>query len=125
MALTTNMVTIDCVETAPLVDFWTKALDYAVFRDWGDYVLLIPADRGKALRIGLQRVPEPRTGKNRAHLDFVTEERGAEVERLVGLGARVIGEGSRVLDESRPMSARWTVMADPAGNEFCVAEVGP
>jgi len=120
VALSTNMVTIDCVDTAPLIDFWTSALDYVVYKDWGDYALLVPADRGGALRIGLQRVPEPRTGKNRAHLDFVTEDRAAEVDRLVGLGARVIGEGSRVLNESKPLSARWTVMADPLGNEFCV-----
>jgi hypothetical protein len=40
MALSTNLVTIDCV------DFWTSALDYVVYKDWGDYALLIPADRG-------------------------------------------------------------------------------
>lgn len=124
MTLSTNMVTIDCVDTAPLIAFWTAALGYTVYRDWGDYALLVPAERGAALRIGLQKVPEPRVAKNRAHLDFVSDDRAADIERLLALGATVIGEGERVLSESKPLVARWTVMADPLGNEFCVAEVG-
>ena len=43
-------------------------------------------------------------------------DRAAEVERLVGLGATLIRE----VDEGAGL--RWTVMADPAGNEFCVAQ---
>jgi len=42
--------------------------------------------------IGLQKVPEELTGKNRLHLDYHTEDRLAEVERLVGLGATVVDE---------------------------------
>ncbi len=124
MTLTSNMATIDCADPGRLVTFWTEALGYRVFGDWGDYVLLVPAG-GDGVRIGLQRVPEPKVGKNRAHLDFVTKDRHAEVERLVTLGGRVSGEGTRVIDESRPLRSTWTVMADPEGNEFCVAEIGP
>jgi hypothetical protein len=58
------------------------------------------------------RVPEPKTLKNRLHLDFRPDDRDAAVARLLGLGARPadVGQG----DES------WVVLADPEGNEFCV-----
>jgi predicted enzyme related to lactoylglutathione lyase len=48
------------------------------------------------------------------HVDYEATDRAAEVERLVGLGGRVLRE----MDEPE---GRWTVMADPEGNEFCVA----
>jgi hypothetical protein len=53
--------------------------------------------------------------KNRLHLDLTTDadERDAEIQRLLGLGARYIDIG-QTGDES------WTVLADPEGNEFCV-----
>lgn len=75
-------------------------------------------DRGTGLgrRLLFQRVPEAKTGKNRLHLDLHPGEarRADEVERLKKLGARV-------LREVREPSGEWVVMADPEGNEFCVA----
>jgi hypothetical protein len=63
-----------------------------------------------------QRVPEKRAVKNRVHLDLRVPpaERETEVSRLIGLGASRLGEG-----QQGPHS--WIVMADPEGNEFCVA----
>ena len=57
-------------------------------------------------------VPEPKTGKNRLHLDFRPADQDAEVQRLLGLGATRadIGQGD----------VSWVVLADPEGNEFCV-----
>jgi len=65
--------------------------------------------------LGLQRVPEPRSGKNRVHVDLSGGSRATEVPRLVGLGATVVGE------HEMP-GLVWTVLADPEGNEFCVGE---
>jgi hypothetical protein len=70
---------------------------------------------GLGRRLLFQRVPEPKTGKNRLHLDLHPGDgaREAEVERLTALGARV-------LREVREQGGAWTVMYDPEGNEFCV-----
>ncbi|MEU0334103.1 VOC family protein [Streptomyces sp. NPDC006193] len=70
---------------------------------------------GLGRRLLFQRVPEPKTGKNRIHLDLHPgpERRADEVARLGTLGARVLRE----VDEP---AGRWVVMADPEGNEFCV-----
>ncbi|MDT0277502.1 VOC family protein [Blastococcus goldschmidtiae] len=67
-------------------------------------------------RVLFQRVPEERTVKNRLHLDVRVgpERREAEIARLVSLGAIELWRGSQ-----GPMA--WATLADPQGNEFCVA----
>ncbi len=71
---------------------------------------------GAGRRVLFQAVPEPKTVKNRVHLDLLVgpEAHEAEVERLVALGATVVG----VHDGEE---GRWTLMADPEGNEFDVS----
>lgn len=71
---------------------------------------------GTGRRILFQAVPEPKTVKNRVHLDLMVgpEAHDAEVERLTGLGATVLG----VHDDA---GGRWTLLADPEGNEFDVS----
>jgi predicted enzyme related to lactoylglutathione lyase len=111
MALVAGMVTIDCEDPAALAPFWTEALDFRIVSDWDGEYLVLAGEIGP--RVSLQRVPEPRTGKNRVHLDLAADDRAAEVSRLVALGATV-------LDEHAVPGLYWTVLADPEGNEFCV-----
>jgi predicted enzyme related to lactoylglutathione lyase len=113
MALTARIVTIDCAEPAALAKFWSDATGYEIMADYdGWYVVLAPAG-GEGLRLGLQKVPEERVTKNRVHIDWEADDRAAEVQRLVGLGAAVVAE------HAMPDFA-WTVLTDPVGNEFCV-----
>ncbi|MDQ0786881.1 VOC family protein [Streptomyces sp. B3I8] len=72
---------------------------------------------GTGRRILFQDVPEPKTVKNRLHLDVHAGEEGRErtVARLESLGAR------RVEEVDRGPAGHWWVMRDPEGNEFCVA----
>jgi hypothetical protein len=67
-------------------------------------------------RILFQLVLEPKTAKNRVHLDVRVGEENveAEVATLVGRGARYLWKGSQG-------PHWWVTMADPEGNEFCVA----
>ena len=50
--------------------------------------------------------------KNRLHIDLRPDDQEAEVERLVGMGARSVDVGQG--------DVGWVVLADPEGNEFCV-----
>jgi catechol 2,3-dioxygenase-like lactoylglutathione lyase family enzyme len=112
MTATIGMVTFDCADPKDLARFWTAALDAKIVHDLdGEFLVLAPPERGVLL--GLQRVPEPKSGKNRAHVDLHATDRAAEVRRLVDLGASVV-------DEHKHPGFAWTVLADPAGNEFCV-----
>ncbi|MET7860473.1 VOC family protein [Streptomyces sp. NPDC005318] len=70
---------------------------------------------GLGRRLLFQRVPEPKAGKNRLHLDVHAgpDRRETEVVRLEGLGA------TRLHKVEEP-GGTWWVLADPEGNEFCV-----
>jgi hypothetical protein len=135
-------VAVDCVDPVRLAAFWAEALGYAVdeppdgHATWSDFsraeaeepeeewCIAVDPD-GKGPRLLFHRVPEPKVGKNRLHLDFWTsdprttpvEERRAliraEVERLAGLGATHL----RTVEDSTDCFA---VMGDPEGNEFCI-----
>ncbi|MGH8983575.1 MAG: VOC family protein [Acidimicrobiia bacterium] len=71
---------------------------------------------GRRPRLLFQRVPEPKTIKNRVHLDLHAgaEEADAEVARLEQLGATVAWT-------SDDRGVHCITMRDPEGNEFCVA----
>ena len=81
---------------------------------WKVGAALLSPDPGRP-RVLFQLVPEPKTVKNRVHLDIRVgaERREAEVARLVGLGATELWRGAQGPFE-------WATLADPQGNEFCV-----
>jgi hypothetical protein len=136
-------VTFDSANPATHAAFWADALgydhqppppDFASWEDWarsfgipesewGDTAAIVDPERSGPRMLFL-RVPEPKTAKNRMHLDInitdpdsASAERrtqvDAEVDRLLSLGATKIAS----FDESKGV---WTVMLDPEGNEFCV-----
>jgi hypothetical protein len=72
---------------------------------------------GQGRRLLFQDVPEPKTTKNRLHLDVHAEPGGLDalVARLEELGA------TRVREFDNGPAGHWWVMTDPEGNEFCAA----
>ncbi|MFD8708290.1 VOC family protein [Kitasatospora sp. NPDC059648] len=112
MNLTTVMITVDCAEPQELARWWATALGGEIAQDHGDFVIV----KAEPVALGFQRVAEERRGKNRVHIDFAAAPGTSltvEVARLVALGASVVGEHS-------VPGLTWTVLRDPAGNEFCV-----
>jgi hypothetical protein len=115
-ALIERLLELGALPREAVVEFHTRLAfrDLVAVRHPDDPV---DPDSGTGLgrRLLFQRVPEPKTGKNRLHLDLHPGAglREAEVERLKGLGASV-------LTEVKEPSGQWVVMADPEGNEFCV-----
>jgi catechol 2,3-dioxygenase-like lactoylglutathione lyase family enzyme len=112
-----GMVTVDCADPHALSRFWAAALETEVATDTPHFVVLAPPPLGGPA-LGFQRVPEERSGKNRLHLDLGAPAGGrqAEVKRLAGLGATVLG------DRGYDSGFTWTTLTDPEGNEFCVGE---
>ena len=137
-------VTFDSADPARHAAFWAEALHYVLqpppsgFASWDAALdawgvpeeqrndrsaLVDPAGVGP--RMFFQRVPEPKTAKNRLHLDLraaaglTGEDRltalEAECDRLVGLGANRVQRF-----EPDALSAGFIVMLDPEGNEFCL-----
>jgi predicted enzyme related to lactoylglutathione lyase len=108
------VLVLDCIDPDRLASFWSEAIGYRVSGSSEPYVVLVP-EKGAGPELLLQRVGEPKTTKNRMHLDIRTAELTPKVESLEALGARRLQSG--VTEED---GFRWVVMADPEGNEFCV-----
>jgi predicted enzyme related to lactoylglutathione lyase len=105
---------LDCQDPDRLAEFWTRAIDYRIADSVEPYVVLVP-QQGDGPELLLQRVPEPKTAKNRMHLDIRTDQLDSTVQRLTTIGAQRLQP--QVTEEA---GFRWVVMADPEGNEFCV-----
>ena len=125
-------VTIDSTAPHPLADWWAEALGWEreptdeafiqrmvdeghaqqsdTMRHNGELVWVTGAairhPDGDAPRVLFQQVPEPKTVKNRVHLDVV-----GDTTALLGAGATLL--------RARDAEIRWDVLADPEGNEFC------
>jgi predicted enzyme related to lactoylglutathione lyase len=102
---------VDARDPGALGQWWREALGWVVVNDDPEEFEIRPAeDRLPGLLF--VRVPEEKTTKNRLHLDFRPDDRDAEVQRLLALGATRadIAQGEQ----------SWIVLADPEGNEFCV-----
>ena len=112
MNATVGTIMIDCNDIDAIVTFWSEALGLEPKVRYPKYVWLSPvSENGPAL--AFQQVPEPRVGKNRLHLDLVSDDPVAFTERVLELG------GSRVEDHEVE-GFHWSVLADPEGNVFCV-----
>lgn len=141
---TSIQVVFDCADPASLSAFWAEALGYKQddpppgFATWPEFLAAqgVPEDQWNSAnaisdpasvgaRIFFQRVPEPKTVKNRVHLDLNVggghaiplEERRTRVAAVV---ERLVQAGASRLHEKEQRGEYWVVMADPEGNEFCL-----
>jgi predicted enzyme related to lactoylglutathione lyase len=112
MTISVIGLSIDCADPAAVARFWSEVLGRPVNSSASDDNAAIDATAPESgPRLTFHKVPEPKTVKNRLHLDLRTNEFEAETERLLRLGA------TRIRDVEKP-TVRWTTFADPEGNEF-------
>lgn len=112
--LAIEWVIIDCADPELLCNFWSTLLGVGVSSRKGPYVFLERSAKGGAA-IGLQKVAEAKQGKNRVHVDLISDD-------IVAVARRVEELGGRRVSGYEP--GGFLVMADPEGNEFCVLPPG-
>ena len=116
MASVLREVVVDCTAPRAVADFWSAVLGWPVTEGTNGFCWLSSTGSPMAPPplLVFVPVPEPKTVKNRLHLDLCPSgcDQAEELDRLLGLGAvRVdVGQGD----------APWIVLADPEGNEFCL-----
>lgn len=114
-------VTFDAAHPRELARFWSAVTGYTLVQERDDFVRLRTPD-GRGIRhILFFRVEDPTPGKNRVHVDLAAQEPDEEIERLLGLGARLVDE--RIQGKPRwreGNGTKWVVLRDPEGNEFCI-----
>lgn len=103
-------VVVDSTDPGRLARWWAEVLNYRILSEGPDDVM-IGIDDG-APRLHFTSTAGARTGTNALRLELTPDDRDAEVERLVNMGARHVDSGSD--------GSAWTVLADPEGNVFCV-----
>lgn len=97
-------------------DNWDDALDaFGIDRSDPDKAYAIVDPEGAGPRMFFLKVPEPKTAKNRVHLDVRVGagNRHSVADHLVSLGGRVVAD----IDDT---DGKWITMVDPEGNEFCI-----
>ena len=114
MALRLHHIVVDAHDLPALARFWAQALGWPILSEREREVVIGP-DETAPVGMCFMPVSDVKTVKNRVHLDLTTgsDDRDAEIERLLALGARRVDIGQTGTES-------WTVLADPEGNEFCV-----
>ena len=114
MPVRLHHIVIDTHDLPGLARFWSQALGWKVLSEREREIVIGPAEDAP---VGMCFMPvtDPKTVKNRMHLDLTTSaaDRDQEIERLIALGAYKVDIGQTGTES-------WTVLADPEGNEFCV-----
>ncbi|WP_344147557.1 VOC family protein [Kribbella yunnanensis] len=122
MATRLVQINMKARDDSALGRFWAEALGWNISSEGPGVTNLEPEGfvypDPVAVVVDLVASEEPKTVKNRVHLDLATKSAAHQAElvtRLEGLGATLadVGQGDDV---------SWTVMADPEGNEFCVLD---
>jgi len=106
-------ITFACEEPERVAEFWAQLLDGYSAEPSGPAYLA----RGEGLELCFNRTEKSPTIELPIHLDVNVPDREAELERLLGLGAKLVETKSHAIGE---LSETWTVMRDPEGNGFCI-----
>jgi catechol 2,3-dioxygenase-like lactoylglutathione lyase family enzyme len=114
MPVRLHHIVVGAYDLPRLARFWTQALGWKVLSE-REREIVIGAGEGTPVGMCFMPVTDPKTVKNRVHVDLTSssQDRDQEIECLLVLGARRVDIG-QTGEES------WTVLADPEGNEFCV-----
>jgi hypothetical protein len=119
MTLRLVQIAMDARDDAAVGWFWAEALGWSAASEEPGVTNVEPAGVAypdpTAVCIDVLAVPEPKTVKNRVHLDLATTSAAHQADliaRLQDLGATPadVGQGD----------VPWTCLADPEGNEFDV-----
>jgi hypothetical protein len=111
MGLRIGSTVVNCADIEVMTEFWSRALDLTPSsREPDDDFRVLRGDR---VNLSLQVSDTPVTARDQMHLDLYSDDRHAEMERLLGLGAGYVREHIEENDT-------YVVLTDPEGNEFCV-----
>ena len=144
--MTNIQICVDCTDAHTQADWWAETLGWTLepsdqdfiqsaldqglakpedviehngVRVWRDGAAICPpgqVGQKDRLRILFQPVPEPKTVKDRIHLDVRLEGRDKDEAR-----AALEKRGASFLYEASQGPHTWYTMADPEGNEFCIS----
>ena len=115
MTMSLANLTFDCHDPELVARFWSEVTGLAIDDEANEYFVSIGrADTAVTPKWFFAKVPEPKTTKNRLHIDLESNAPDVDAKRLLELGA------SKAEDKNEWGHA-WTIYRDPEGNEFCMS----
>ncbi len=114
MTIRLGSVVINCADIDRMTAFWSAALGLTPASEGDDFRVL----RGEHVNVSLQVADNPVSCRDQMHLDLYSPDQAAELERLVGLGAKFVRHNGDPEDD-------YVVLADPEGNLLCLCLVAP
>lgn len=112
--VTMSSVVVNTTDVERLAEFWGQLLGVEVAHRSGEWFIWLQPQPDLGVSLAFQKVEEPTPGPRRLHLDLDVNNLDEAEQRAVSLGA------SRVAEHNMG-DFTWRVMADPDGNEFCMA----
>ena len=113
MTLKMAMITTDTTDAEGLAAWWARVTGAEIV-ETNDGWFVIVKGGGLPVALAFQRVEEVTPGKNRLHLDLTTED-------LEGATGHLLAAGATLVERRGDESFAWHTLADPQGNEFCIA----
>ena len=113
MTISLAHITFDCANAKALAEFWSNVLNHRLDADANEFFATIGLRSDPPMHPALMfiQVPEPKSAKNRVHIDLHTDDLAGEVARVIGHGATKVGEFNE-------FGTAWSTLLDPEGNEF-------
>lgn len=107
-------IIVDCNDQERLALFWSQVLGLEITDRSHPYIDLAQYSDGAPV-ISFQKVDEPKTTKNRLHLDVIVPDLTIATERIIAIGGKLVE-----ICFKEPYE--WRVMSDPEANEFCIVK---
>jgi glyoxalase superfamily protein len=107
-------ITFDTTDPERLATWWADRFAAEITANMDGFFVIV-AGGSLPTQLAFQKVDDPTPGKNKVHLDIQTDgDLDAEVARWAGAGATSLGKRNAG-------DFFWVTLADPDGNQFCIA----
>ncbi|WP_454295200.1 VOC family protein [Salana multivorans] len=116
LAFGLGMITTDSTDPTPLARWWAELLGGEIAAENDGWFVVVSTPLAT---LAFQKVDAVTPGKNRIHLDLGVE--GGGDEGLEAAVRRVVSSGGSLVAERSEGDFRWVTVADPEGNQFCLA----
>ncbi|OYD61146.1 hypothetical protein BDB13_6092 [Rhodococcus sp. OK302] len=111
------MVTFDAADARSLATWWSER--FGGSRVVGDAEFMTVTAPGLPLTLGFQRINFTHSEKNKIHLDLDLEPQDPSRDEVV---ESFLTAGATHVQRHSVAGSTWDVLADPAGNLFCVGD---
>jgi Glyoxalase-like domain len=117
MPVTLAQIVVDAADALRLAQFYAQVLERDVDPDGSAYFASVGRSGSARLHPALMfvQVPEARAGKNRVHVDLISPDRAADIQRAIKAGATHVADFAEY-------GTAWTTLADPEGNVFDIGD---